>query len=328
MALPETNAAAAGIKQDMRFWDARKIAEIACCNASLRCFLHEQVDVRRLDGYDDLKTWRQEANYMTLGEKIQKLRKQNGLSQEALAEKVMVTRQTISKWELGQSLPDLDFVARLSDIFNVSSDYLIKDEWNVPDELPYKKRNYRLSEKSRRIILVIVSASALIAIYTCLICDYFTAERLSWSLIVSVSVTAAWFVLLPLLTAKTKIILKTIVICSVIPIPLLAVLSLLLKKPILFKLGSCITLIAICAIWIIYGVFHKCRRRWYRAFGFALLVLVPVPIAIIHTVSCFLPQARIDYTSDIFNSGTTLLLSFVFFGLDYFFSHRGKNAEK
>ena len=38
---------------------------------------------------------------MTLGEKIQKLRKQQGLSQEALAEKVTVTRQTISKWELG-----------------------------------------------------------------------------------------------------------------------------------------------------------------------------------------------------------------------------------
>ena len=40
---------------------------------------------------------------MTLGEKIQKLRKQQGLSQEALAEKVTVTRQTISKWELGVS---------------------------------------------------------------------------------------------------------------------------------------------------------------------------------------------------------------------------------
>ena len=59
---------------------------------------------------------------MTLGEKIQKLRKQNGFSQEALAEKVTVTRQTISKWELNQSTPDLDFIAQLSNIFNVSSD--------------------------------------------------------------------------------------------------------------------------------------------------------------------------------------------------------------
>ena len=44
---------------------------------------------------------------MTLGEKIQKLRKQRGLSQEALAEKVTVTRQTISKWELGKEYPDI-----------------------------------------------------------------------------------------------------------------------------------------------------------------------------------------------------------------------------
>ncbi|MEX8341051.1 helix-turn-helix domain-containing protein [Clostridioides difficile] len=61
---------------------------------------------------------------MTLGEKIQKLRKQNGFSQEELAEKVTVTRQTISKWELNQSEPDLDFIAQLSNIFNVSADIL------------------------------------------------------------------------------------------------------------------------------------------------------------------------------------------------------------
>ena len=123
---------------------------------------------------------------MTLGEKIQKLRKQRGLSQEALAEKVTVTRQTISKWELGQSLPDLDFIAQLSNIFNVSSDYLIKDEMTEPNELPYKKRNYRLSERGKRIILVIISAAALIAGCVCLICDYFTSDRLSWSLIAAV----------------------------------------------------------------------------------------------------------------------------------------------
>ena len=63
---------------------------------------------------------------MTLGEKIQKLRKQRGLSQEALAEKVTVTRQTISKWELGQSTPDLNFIAQLSDIFNVPLIILLK----------------------------------------------------------------------------------------------------------------------------------------------------------------------------------------------------------
>lgn len=77
---------------------------------------------------------------MTFGEKIQKLRKQQGLSQEALAEKVTVTRQTISKWELDQSTPDLEFIARLSSIFGVSADYLIREELVEPNALPFQKK--------------------------------------------------------------------------------------------------------------------------------------------------------------------------------------------
>lgn len=263
---------------------------------------------------------------MTLGEKIQKLRKQRGLSQEALAEKVTVTRQTISKWELGQSTPDLDFIAQLSDIFNVSSDYLIKDEMTEPDELPYKKRNYRLSERGKRIILVIVSAAALIAGCVCLICDYFTSDRLSWSLIVAVSIIAAWLMLLPSLISRTKIVLKTLVVISAIPIPLLAILSLLLQKSVIFTLGICITLIAIAAIWVIYGIFCKYKKNMWRAFGFALLVLIPVPIAITHISDYFLPQVQFDFTSDIFNSGITLALSLVCFGVDYLLYHRKGDA--
>lgn len=64
---------------------------------------------------------------MTLGEKIQMLRSKEGLSQEQLAERLTVSRQSVSKWELGQSTPDLDYVVQLSDIFNVSLDYLVKD---------------------------------------------------------------------------------------------------------------------------------------------------------------------------------------------------------
>ena len=103
---------------------------------------------------------------MTLGEKIQKLRKQRGLSQEALAEKVTVTRQTISKWELGQSLPDLDFIAQLSDIFSVSSDYLIKDEMTEPDELPYRSYdaavNWNIGTCSCSLVLAVVISAILI----------------------------------------------------------------------------------------------------------------------------------------------------------------------
>lgn len=271
---------------------------------------------------------------MTIGEKIQKLRKQRGLSQEALAEKVTVTRQTISKWELGQSIPDLHFIARLSEIFNVSADYLIKDEMTEPDEplytkQMYRKRRHRPSEKIRRIVLAIVSAAALIAVCVCLICDYFTSDGLSWSWIAAASIAAGWLIVLLSLLSGTKIVLKTLAAVSAVPIPLLAVLALLLKKPVIFTLGACITLVAAAAIWAIYGIFRKCRRRLWRAFGFALLVLIPVPIAITHISSCFLPQVRFDFTSDIFNSAITLALSLVCFGVDYLRSHgKGEAADK
>jgi transcriptional regulator with XRE-family HTH domain len=63
---------------------------------------------------------------MQLKEKIFALRKQKGLSQEQLAEHIDVSRQSISKWELGESVPELASIVRLSEVFGVSTDYLLK----------------------------------------------------------------------------------------------------------------------------------------------------------------------------------------------------------
>ena len=65
---------------------------------------------------------------MILADKIVELRKKNGWSQEELAEQLGVSRQAVSKWESGASIPDLDKIIRLSGIFGVSTDYLLKDE--------------------------------------------------------------------------------------------------------------------------------------------------------------------------------------------------------
>lgn len=65
---------------------------------------------------------------MKLAEKIQDLRKKNGLSQEQLADKLGISRQAISKWESEQSSPDIDKIVLLSEFFQVSTDYLLKEE--------------------------------------------------------------------------------------------------------------------------------------------------------------------------------------------------------
>lgn len=64
---------------------------------------------------------------MIFADKLIDLRKKNGWSQEELAHKINVSRQSVSKWESAQSIPDIEKIVKLSDLFGVSTDYLLKD---------------------------------------------------------------------------------------------------------------------------------------------------------------------------------------------------------
>ena len=70
---------------------------------------------------------------MILADKIIDLRKKAGWSQEELAEKLGVSRQSVSKWEGAQSIPDMNKILQLSDLFGVSTDYLLKDDMEVSE---------------------------------------------------------------------------------------------------------------------------------------------------------------------------------------------------
>lgn len=81
---------------------------------------------------------------MTLGEKIFKLRTEQGLSQETLGEKLGVSRQSVSKWETDQSIPELDKIVAVSEMFGVSTDYLLKDTeelYQEEAESPFKEQD-------------------------------------------------------------------------------------------------------------------------------------------------------------------------------------------
>ena len=70
---------------------------------------------------------------MILADKIIDLRKKAGWSQEELAEKLGVSRQSVSKWEGAQSIPDMNKILQLSNLFGVSTDYLLKDSMEAPE---------------------------------------------------------------------------------------------------------------------------------------------------------------------------------------------------
>lgn len=83
---------------------------------------------------------------MSISVKLQQLRKSNGMSQEQLAEKLEVSRQAVSKWESGSSSPDIEKIALLSKLFNVSTDYLIKDE-ETPKNNQFIQQSMQIPKK-------------------------------------------------------------------------------------------------------------------------------------------------------------------------------------
>lgn len=87
---------------------------------------------------------------MTLGEKIYKLRRENNLTQEQLADLVKVTRQAISRWESDITLPEIDKVKELSKLFNCTIDYLL-------DDSPSSNNNVSNNDNNNRITLSISS---------------------------------------------------------------------------------------------------------------------------------------------------------------------------
>ena len=68
---------------------------------------------------------------MNMADRIQYLRKQKGLSQEELADKIGVSRQAVSKWESEQSIPDVEKIITISEFFGVTTDYIIKGTESV-----------------------------------------------------------------------------------------------------------------------------------------------------------------------------------------------------
>lgn len=88
---------------------------------------------------------------MNIGERLLRLRKQKGLSQEEIANIIGVSRQTISKWETGESNPDFDKIIPLCDLYNITTDELIRGESKIIFENDIKKNDFndRFEDKNK-----------------------------------------------------------------------------------------------------------------------------------------------------------------------------------
>lgn len=108
---------------------------------------------------------------MTLGEKIYSLRKKSGMSQEDVANQLGLRRQTISKWELDTSVPDIKNLKLLAEIFGVSVDYLLSDEISdnaeiyIPPKYFYRLLLLTYKEILRKPTLIAVSLYSVFLFY-------------------------------------------------------------------------------------------------------------------------------------------------------------------
>ena len=112
---------------------------------------------------------------MIFADKLIALRKKEGWSQEELAQQLNVSRQSVSKWEGAQSVPDLDKIVQLSRIFGVSTDYLLKDELEEQEPAPSlseqpQRRRVSMEEASRYLELRRAAAPRLaLATFLCVV---------------------------------------------------------------------------------------------------------------------------------------------------------------
>ena len=111
---------------------------------------------------------------MALGENILKFRKRNGLSQEQLGEKVDVTRQTISNWELEETTPNSDQLKALSKALDVSIDELLDNEVKseVVNKLKITDKSKKSIKKVSKIVLIAFIVFLIVDIITFLVCYF------------------------------------------------------------------------------------------------------------------------------------------------------------
>ena len=102
---------------------------------------------------------RKEVIHRTFGEKLLKLRKEGGLSQEGLAEKLSVSRQAVSRWENEGILPDCVNLLEISRLFGGSTDYLLHDDYQSDGDLPAVRtaRDQLAGEKERQGVLLLLA---------------------------------------------------------------------------------------------------------------------------------------------------------------------------
>ena len=103
---------------------------------------------------------------MMLSSKLRDLRKKHGLSQKELAEKLMTTQAKVANWENGDSVPDISYIAKLTVLYDVSADYLLKDDKQEGQTIMDRQNTKRLGRINSIYWTIVIAVYLLASIAT------------------------------------------------------------------------------------------------------------------------------------------------------------------
>lgn len=224
-----------------------------------------------------------------MGALIAKLRKERNMTQKELAAKLGVTDKAVSKWERSLSYPDVTLLLPLAEALGITASELLSGEQQTPEgeqavqsALLYSKRNLlNRVRQAKRVVLGLTSLVFALSIAICFLCDYCVTGGVSWSWIVLLSLAFAWAASLPLFLAEKNLLRKLFLTVGIGVFPYLGGLGRVLRRPMVFQLGSCIALLSIGWLWGVYRLFTRLapRFRGRKLCTIAVASLLTLPLS-------------------------------------------------
>lgn len=241
-------------------------------------------------------------NQADTGRFIADRRKEKGLTQAQLAERLNITDRAVSKWETGKSMPDSSIMLELCQILDISVNELLSGE-KIEVENASQKADEALLELKRKdennmskntVISVIFTITMFTGIIVGCICDVAITGTLTWSLIT----------------------LSAIVSLSVFIIPFLYILSILVKNTAVFRIGTPMSVFTLIYMWVVYALYTRFRQRKLLATGVTLFLAIPFMLLVNMTLSKMIAEPMIDIW-DILSAFILLVAAFAFMFGDY-----------
>ena len=213
---------------------------------------------------------------MSLGEKIQQLRKAGSFSQEQLADNLNVSRQAISKWETDQSSPDIEKILAISTFFSISTDELLGS--NVPDNAKTLMSQSAMTPKrlhavnwikaftgfiDNKVVFMVFALLCFIGIGTCAIVNYAINEQITWAAYPIISILFGWLILAPVIFKKYAL---ALCVLTVTVGPFLYFVDMVSPAyDWFFELGLPCAILGVVFFWVNYLLFRFAKiSLWYK----------------------------------------------------------------